>query len=180
MQRRWDIFCTVIDNFGDMGVCWRLARQLASEHHQTVRLWVDDLNSFAVIAPAINPNASRQIVHDIEIFFWHKPFAAVEPAEVVIEAFACELPESYVIAMLKKNKPPVWINLEYLSAEPWVAEYHAIPSPHPRFALTKTCFFPGFVEGTGGLLREKKLITQRQAFNASAEREFLQRKGLPD
>ena len=22
---RWDIFCNVIDNFGDIGVCWRLA-----------------------------------------------------------------------------------------------------------------------------------------------------------
>ncbi len=179
MRHRWDIFCTVIDNFGDVGVCWRLARQLASEHHQTVRLWVDDLNSFAVIAPAVNSNISRQIVHDIEIFLWHKSFPAVEPAEVVIEAFACELPESYVIAMVQKNKPPVWINMEYLSAEPWVAEYHAVPSPYPRFPLTKTCFFPGFVEGTGGLLREKNLITQRQTFNASAEREFLQRKGLP-
>ncbi len=179
MQHRWDIFCTVIDNFGDIGVCWRLARQLASEHHQTVRLWVDDLNSFAAIAPAINPNISRQIVHDIEVCSWHKPFAAVESAEVVIEAFACELPDRYVIAMLQKNKPPVWINLEYLSAEPWVAQYHAVPSPHPRFPLIKTCFFPGFVAGTGGLLREKNLITQRQAFNASAEWEFLQRKDLP-
>ncbi|WP_157072023.1 elongation factor P maturation arginine rhamnosyltransferase EarP, partial [Cupriavidus sp. HPC(L)] len=41
--RSWDIFCTVIDNFGDIGVCWRLARQLAQEHGHAVRLWVDDL-----------------------------------------------------------------------------------------------------------------------------------------
>jgi hypothetical protein len=25
MQLHWDIFCRVIDNFGDIGVCWRLA-----------------------------------------------------------------------------------------------------------------------------------------------------------
>ncbi|MER2540956.1 MAG: elongation factor P maturation arginine rhamnosyltransferase EarP, partial [Azonexus sp.] len=24
MQRNWDIFCRVIDNYGDIGVCWRL------------------------------------------------------------------------------------------------------------------------------------------------------------
>ena len=49
--RSWDIFCTVIDNFGDIGVCWRLARQLAQEHGHSVRLWVDDLASFARLAP---------------------------------------------------------------------------------------------------------------------------------
>ena len=28
----WDVFCKVIDDLGDIGVCWRLARQLAGEH----------------------------------------------------------------------------------------------------------------------------------------------------
>jgi hypothetical protein len=27
----WDIFCCVVDNFGDIGVTWRLARQLEQE-----------------------------------------------------------------------------------------------------------------------------------------------------
>ena len=26
----WDLFCRVIDNHGDLGVCWRLARDLAA------------------------------------------------------------------------------------------------------------------------------------------------------
>ncbi|MBY0444112.1 MAG: elongation factor P maturation arginine rhamnosyltransferase EarP, partial [Burkholderiales bacterium] len=38
---RWDIFCRVIDNYGDIGVCWRLARQLSFEHGFAVRLMVD-------------------------------------------------------------------------------------------------------------------------------------------
>ncbi|SFE62068.1 elongation factor P maturation arginine rhamnosyltransferase EarP [Nitrosomonas sp. Nm166] len=178
MQRRWDIFCTIIDNFGDIGVCWRLARQLTHEHHQLVRLWIDDLASFSWIAPAIDPNLERQMVYDIEICCWQQMFSEVEPAEVIIEAFACELPECYVQAMVQKKKQPVWINLEYLSAEPWVAQYHALPSPHPRLPLIKTCFFPGFVQGTGGLLREQDLIAQRNFFDTAAEHAFLQRKGL--
>ena len=178
MQQRWDIFCTVIDSFGDIGVCWRLANQLVHEHHQIVRLWIDDLVSFSSIAPAINPKIPRQIVQGVEICHWQKVFVAIDPAEIVIEAFACELPDVYIAAMLQKKKPPVWINLEYLSAEPWVAQYQALPSPHPRFHLTKTCFFPGFVPGTGGLLCERNLITQRENFNAIAEHDFLQRKGL--
>ena len=188
MQRSWDIFCTVIDNFGDIGVCWRLAKQLTHEHHQRVRLWVDDLVSFSRIAPVINPNIQHQVVQGVEICHWQKTFTEVEPAEVVIEAFACELPDGYVQILLQlqlqlqlqQRKQPVWINLEYLSAEPWVTQYHGLPSPHPRFPLTKTCFFPGFVQGTGGLLREKNVMTQREAFNTATEQVFLQRKGLPE
>lgn len=178
MQRRWDIFCTIIDNFGDIGVCWRLARQLTQDHHQAVRLWVDDLTSFSCIAPDVNPEIQQQIVQGVEIYHWQCMSVEVEPAEVVIEAFACELPDVYVAALLQRKKQPVWINLEYLSAEPWVTQCHGLPSPHPRLPLIKTFFFPGFVQGTGGLLREKNLIAQRSAFSSTAEHAFLQRKGL--
>ena len=180
MQRRWDIFCTVIDNYGDIGVCWRLARQLTHEHHQKVRLWVDDLVSFSRIAPAINPNIQHQVVQGVDICHWQQTFTEVEPAEVVIEAFACELPDGYVQMLLQRRKQPIWINLEYLSAESWVTQYHGLPSPHPRFLLTKTCFFPGFVQGTGGLVRENNLMAQRDVFNTITEHAFLLRKGLPE
>ena len=178
MQRRWDIFCTIIDNFGDIGVCWRLARQLTQEHQQAVRLWVDDLTSFSCIAPDVNPEIQQQVVQGIEICRWQCVSVEVEPAEVVIEAFACELPDVYVAVLLQRKKQPVWINLEYLSAEPWVIQCHGLPSPHPRLPIIKTFFFPGFVQGTGGLLREKNLIAQRSISSSTAERAFLQRKGL--
>ncbi|MBL0010658.1 MAG: elongation factor P maturation arginine rhamnosyltransferase EarP [Nitrosomonas sp.] len=128
MQHRWDIFCTVIDNFGDIGVCWRLARQLTQDHHQLVRLWVDDLTSFAYIASNVNPKVQQQVILSVEICHWQRVFIEVEPAEVVIEAFACELPDVYVAALLQRKKQPVWINLEYLSAEPWVVQC-GLPSP---------------------------------------------------
>lgn len=179
MRQRWDIFCTVVDNFGDIGVCWRLAKQLVHEHRKTVRLWIDDLASFSRIAPDIDPAAERQFVQGIEIFLWQTAFRAVEPADVVIEAFACELPEAYVLAMLQPAGQPVWINLEYLSAEPWVGQYHGLPSPHPRLPLTKTFFFPGFVPSTGGLLREKDLMAQRLAFTDADEQAFWRNKNLP-
>ena len=138
-----DIFCTVIDNLGDAGVCWRLARQLAAEHGWRVRLWIDDPAPIALLAP------SQDIV---EVRQWQADFPVVTPAEVVIEAFACELPPSYVAAMARQSRPPVWLNLEYLSAEDWVAGCHGLPSP--QAGLSKYFFFPGFVTGTGGLLRE--------------------------
>jgi uncharacterized repeat protein (TIGR03837 family) len=111
MQHRWDIFCTVIDNFGDIGVCWRLAKQLVHEHDQIVRLWVDNLGSFSRIAPDIHPEIQRQNLQSVEIHHWQQSLGKIEPADVVIEAFACELPDDYVQALSRQEKPPVWINL---------------------------------------------------------------------
>ncbi len=176
--RSWDIFCTVIDNFGDIGVCWRLARQLAQEHGHTVRLWVDDLNSFARLAPELVPDAPSQRIAGVEVRPWHATepdgadaalasFAGVEPHDVVVEAFACNLPDAFLTRMAARTVKPVWINLEYLSAEHWVSEHHAMNSPHPRLPLVKSFFFPGFAPNTGGLLRESMLGAQRAAFLAS-------------
>ncbi len=168
MRASWDIFCNVVDNYGDIGIAWRLARGLASVHGRTVRLWVDDLHAFQRIWPAIEVDAQRQVCEGVTVCVWHTPFAAIEPAQVVIEAFGCALPESFLLAMSECSPPPVWINLEYLSAEPWVAEHHGLPSPHPRLPLTKYFFFPGYTPATGGLLAEPDLAERRAAFLATA------------
>ena len=179
-----DIFCVVVDNFGDIGVCWRLARQLAADRGWRVRLWVDDLRVFARLCPALDVQAPRQTVDGIAIARWQRTDEAAAamgremdlemgremgletPAAIIIEAFGCDLPESYLNAMARRDRRPVWINLEYLSAEAWVAEFHLQPSPHPRLALLKTFFFPGLTPGTGGVLRERWLSEARRDFLA--------------
>ena len=164
-----DIFCAVVDNFGDIGVCWRLARQLAREHGWQVRLFVDDLHTFVRLQPGVRPDAARQTVVGIVIEHWHaRAGEAIEIADVVIEAFACELPPAYLAAMARRARRPAWINLEYLSAEDWVADFHLRPSPHPRYPLVKTFFFPGLSAGTGGVLKERDLDASRAAFEADA------------
>lgn len=175
---RWDIFCAVIDNFGDIGVCWRLARQLVEEHGLAVRLWVDDIARMQPLHPEIDPAQERQIACGVEICRWEQDFPLVEPADVVIEAFGCALPMVYEHAMASRAVPPVWINLEYLSAEAWVESCHALPSPHPYLKLTKYFFFPGFTDGTGNLLREAGLLERRDAFRAAPEA-FRATLGLP-
>ncbi len=161
-----DLFCAVVDNYGDIGVCWRLARQLAAEHGWQVRLWVDDLASLQRIAPAL-------VAPGVKIEAWEENFPPIAPADVVIEAFACELPPAYVAAMAAAAVQPLWINLEYLSAEDWVAGCHLGLSRHPTLPLTKYFFFPGFTTETGGLLRERGL---GQDFDASV---FWKDFGLP-
>jgi len=167
-MRTWDVFCTVVDNYGDIGVSWRLARQLAAMRGQRVRLWVDDLASFRRICPDIVPGLASQQSHGVEVGWWREPFPAATPADVVVEAFACKPPASYVAAMAAKQRKPAWINLEYLSAENWVQGCHALPSPHPSLPLVKHFFFPGFVAGTGGLLAESGLALARDRFQRSA------------
>jgi uncharacterized repeat protein (TIGR03837 family) len=175
MPERWDIFCRVVDNFGDAGVCWRLARQLALEHRFRVRLWIDHLPTLARLHPEI-VDTPRQTVDEVEVLKWDD---AVELRsgdhrlpQIVVEAFGCGLPEPYVEAMARASQPPLWIVLEYLSAEPWVATHHGLPSPHPRLPLERYYFFPGFVEGTGGLLRESDLCTRRDAFGPEQRAAF--------
>ena len=177
-MRRWDIFCRVVDNFGDIGTCWRLAQQLANEYEADVRLWVDNLESFARLCPSISPDAAEQQIGPIEVRHWRSDMPDVAAADVVIEAFACELPESYVIAMARRAAPPVWINLEYLSTEAWVETCHLLKSPHPKFPLTKHFFFPGVTSGTGGLLQERGLLATRAAFDRAAAAGFWRSVGL--
>jgi len=166
MTLTWDIFCSVIDYFGDIGVCWRLARQLSAELQQSVRLWVDDLPGFQRMCRAVDPRQALQRVEGVEVRHWTKPFPRVEPADIAIEGFGVRLPDTYVEAMAARSPHPVWINLEYLSAESWVEGCHKLPSPHPRLPLVKYFFFPGFTRATGGLLIESGLAQRRDAFQS--------------
>jgi uncharacterized repeat protein (TIGR03837 family) len=162
-----DLFCRVVDNYGDIGVCWRLARQLAREHGVAVRLYVDDLGSFRRICAAVDAAVDEQHLQGVTVRRWHEAMAVRDVADAVVEAFGCELPAAYLAAMAVRPEPPVWINLEYLSAEDWVAGCHGLPSPHPQLPLTKYFFFPGFEAGTGGLLQEAGLEARRAAFAAA-------------
>ncbi len=164
-QKRWDIFCSVVDNFGDIGVAWRLARQLASEHAIAVRLFVDDLGALRRIAP--------QDATGVNVRQWNGPsgdisIADLAPADAVIEAFGCGLPTRVLDAMCVRPVQPRWINLEYLSAEAWIEGSHGLASPQPRRPLTRYFYFPGFTARTGGLLREHDLFTRRDAFRVDA------------
>jgi uncharacterized repeat protein (TIGR03837 family) len=173
----WDIFCTVIDNHGDLGVCWRLTRQLR-DAGQRVRLWVDDASALAWMAPTAHQEPG------IEVRPWEEASQAptlhgLVPADVWIEAFGCTLPEAFVghfveRAAAARAQQPVWINLEYLSAEDWVPRMHGLPSPvmsGPAKGWTKRFFYPGFTQDTGGLLRETNLLTQQQSFDRLAWRQ---------
>jgi uncharacterized repeat protein (TIGR03837 family) len=168
----WDIFCRVIDNHGDIGVCWRLAAGLA-RRGEKVRLRVDDASALAWMAP--------EGTAGVDVLPWSSDPG---PGDVVIEAFGCELPQAFQALIAAKTRTtgiqPAWVNLEYLTAESFAERNHGLPSPVLAGAgagLVKHFFYPGFTQETGGLLREADLLSQAASFDRGA---WLTAHGVPD
>jgi uncharacterized repeat protein (TIGR03837 family) len=153
---RWTLLCRVVDNFGDVGFAWRLAADLAGRGER-VRLGIDDARALAWMAPAGTAA--------VEVVDWAD--ATAIGSDVLVETFGCGWPERVAGELTSGRARPVCVNVEHLSAEPYVARSHGLPSP--RFAcdgaaIPNWFFFPGFTHDTGGLLREPGLLGRRQAF----------------
>ncbi|MGS5086633.1 elongation factor P maturation arginine rhamnosyltransferase EarP [Hydrogenophaga sp. A37] len=180
---RWDIFCKVIDNLGDIGVCWRFCAELAASG-QTVRLWIDQPDDLGWMVPG----ALEGHVDGVQVLHWTEPLASgllagLPPADVWIETFGCHPPpealEHRDTAIAAGGQAPVWVNLEYMSAESYVERCHRLPSlvsTGPMRGVGKWFFYPGFTPATGGLLRENDLPERQAAFDAHA---WLGSRGLP-
>jgi uncharacterized repeat protein (TIGR03837 family) len=169
----WDIFCQVVDNFGDIGVCWRLAADLAGRGH-TVRLWVDDASALGWMAPEGCPG--------VEVRGWTRPIDAdslrgLAPADVWIEAFGCDVPAEFVA----RGSAPWRLARGRRSGSTWnicrPKPMWSAATPCPRPCATgavaggvKWFFYPGFTERTGGLLREPDLLARQTAFDSAAWR----------
>ncbi len=178
----WDIFCRVIDNLGDIGVCWRLAADLRERGH-SVRLWVDSPQALSWMAPGALEGTAG-----VEVLAWpglttDRPTAlpgseatpSLPPVgDVVIEAFGCDLPPGVLHSMAARARDgvrpaAVWLNLEYLSAQGYVERSHRLQSPQftgIAAGMVKWFFFPGFTPRTGGLLREPGLLQRQAILNA--------------
>ena len=160
----WDLFCRVIDHHGDLGVCWRLAADLASRGER-VRLWVDDPLALAWMAP--------HGAAGVSVIRWVEPLPAYAPGDVVVEAFGCHPPPAFVERMAQAATPPVWIDLEYLSAEGYAERSHGLASPQshgPGAGLTRWFFFPGFTSDSGGLLRDAQAVSADVSLAVARER----------
>jgi uncharacterized repeat protein (TIGR03837 family) len=110
-----------------------------------------------------------------EVRHWPTAFPNTTPAPRVIALFGARLPESYLAAMAFVPTPPIWINLEYLTAEAWAVGCHGLTSPHPP--LIEHFFFPGVSDGTGGVVIEPHLVQERNDFDRAR---FLHGLNIPD
>ena len=54
------ILCKVVDNFGDIGVVFRLSRALSDFPNISLRIITDNLRAFSLLSPGINPGSDEQ------------------------------------------------------------------------------------------------------------------------
>lgn len=163
------LFCTVIDNFGDIGITWRLAQELSNRLNYQVYLWVDQLSTLNQL---LNTQLQLPCTHDhIHLRIWQEGIVAdlnnTANPNIVIEMFACHLPSS-VRAIIKKHNA-IWLNWEYLSAEKWALQTHTMPSL--QYDGTAKFFWQmGFEPASGGLLREIDYLQKKQIFDKDSIR----------
>ena len=165
MVKNITLLCKVIDNFGDIGVVWRLARALkeCAAAPLDLRIIIDDLSAFASVAPGVDTEKDDQQFSGCRILRWSPGSAALagitsffeeNPPQVIIECFACGRPEWLETLLFDKGFPETVqiINLEYLTAEPYAEEFHKLMSLTRSARVKKVNFMPGFTPDTGGLI----------------------------
>ena len=172
------LICKVIDFFGDIGVAWRIAKQLKVDFNVEVHLLIDDLLTAQRLIPSIDISFQKQTIDGIFIYrcdFSEDSTSLPPPPNFVFNLFNIDLPHIYK-TLIKRNKSK-YIAIEYLSAEPWVDNFHLKPSIDPKSGLIKTFFYPGFTNQTGGLIREKGLFLRRTNFDKSKRKKVIQSLG---
>ncbi|MDA8416164.1 MAG: elongation factor P maturation arginine rhamnosyltransferase EarP [Betaproteobacteria bacterium] len=178
MAGAWWIFCRVIDNFGDAGVSWRLSCQLSRHLGHPVDLVIDDWQTLARLEPALGdePLENRAITtRGVRVWSWRRLEEQPEKLEtsdpqVLVSGFSCELPEAVRFGLQQWKVAPLWILFEYLSAEAWVDDCHARPSPISSYPGQRYFYFPGFTRYSGGLLREPGLLDDRDDWQQNHSR----------
>lgn len=177
-----DILCKVVDNYGDIGVVYRLARALSDlDAGLELRLIVDDLRAFKALEPAIDETAAVQTVRG-----WTVAAAAPGAPELfrarrprfVVECFACGRPDWYEEILFDPDDPVprLIVNLEYLSAEDYAIELHKAPSLTRSSLVRKAMFLPGFCKGTGGLIIDRRFAALLRDYDKRARRPVLRRR----
>ena len=160
-----DIFCEIIDNFGDIGVVYRLAKELKNLYGDRVeiRVFLNRVDEFI----SINKKAKLVEYQEIDGIIYvtneylAKNICTFSPANVIIEAFGCNILEEYLERA--KVESSLLINLEYLSGEDWIEDIHLMESPLGAPKLKKYFFMPGFTEKTGGVIVDSLFLDRKKS-----------------
>lgn len=160
------VLCRVVDNFGDIGVVFRLCRALSElKKNLEIRLVVSNLDSFAKISKGIDSAKSFQKFCGWKIFDWNdnelckKEFSR-NPPEFILECFQCGRPEwlEEILFFPQFNLNVQIVNIEYLTAESWADDFHLLKSGTRSAKIKKINFMPGFTKKTGGLILDKNFM----------------------
>ena len=162
-----DIFCQVIDNYGDVGVAYRLAREFKRVYpNKKLRFVINQIEELNLIRKS----------EDIEIILYKDISKIENSADLIIESFGCEIPKEYMDKALKKSK--LIINLEYFSAEKWVDDFH-LQESFLGGNLKKYFFIPGLSEKSGGILLDNEFLERKKKVEANKEY-YLEKFGIKE
>lgn len=181
----YNIFCKVIDNYGDFGICFRLAKQLVSEYHKKVILWVDNeiiLQKFLLVNNKEIQQINSKYNQNLMFKVWTKLniINSLNNSKninnsIIIEAFCCDLDCELLDYINKENSNTIIISLDYLGLEKWILDCHLLPSFLSNYKyIKKYFFFPSYLQNSGGLICEnyikhknffQNLVEKNQNFN---------------
>ena len=162
-----DIFCQVIDNYGDVGVTYRLAREFKRVYpNKKLRFVINQTEELNLIRKS----------EDIEIILYKDISKIENSADLIIESFGCEIPKEYMDKALKNSK--LIINLEYFSAEKWVDDFH-LQESFLGGNLKKNFFIPGLSEKSGGILLDNEFLERKKKVEANKEY-YLEKFGIKE
>lgn len=174
-----DIFCEIIDNYGDIGVVYRTAKELQKIFPKSkIRVFLNRLDEFKKINSQVLDLPSQNIdgIEYITFDYLRDNANELLTAQVIIEAFGCQIPEEYM--EIAYDNSELLINLEYLSAEDWIEDFHLQSSPLGRGKLKKVFFMPGFTEKSGGVIADSNYLERIQRILEN--KEFYEKKYLSD
>lgn len=174
-----DIFCEIIDNYGDIGVVYRTAKELQKIFPKSkIRAFLNRLDEFKKINSQVLDLPSQNIdgIEYITFDYLRDNANELLTAQVIIEAFGCQIPEEYM--EIAYDNSELLINLEYLSAEDWIEDFHLQSSPLGRGKLKKVFFMPGFTEKSGGIIADSNYLERIQ--KVLENKEFYEKKYLSD
>ena len=169
------ILCKVVDNYGDIGFVYRLARNISELYPQIeLRLIVSDLPSFAAMAPFVKEGLAKQSARGWQIFDWnsqdvcYKEFKNKIP-EIILECFQCGRPEwlDEILFAPEQKEIVRIVNIEYLTAESWADDFHLLKSGTRSILVKKVNFMPGFTKKTGGLVMDCSFLSSLQSKEAA-------------
>ena len=157
-----DIFCEVIDNYGDIGVIYRLAKELKRVYGKVrIRIILNKLEELLKINPKakdLNYQEIDDIIY-IKKYFLKKELKKLGVSDIIIEAFGCDIFKDYID--IAKEKSKLWINLEYLSGEKWIEDFHLKESLIDSKSLKKIFYMPGFTNESGGIIVDETFIERK-------------------
>jgi uncharacterized repeat protein (TIGR03837 family) len=165
MLKSIDIFCDIIDNFGDIGFVYRLAREIKKkEPLLEVRVFLNDLETFSKINKRISTEEKIQKIEDVIYYDMRKmtegDYIEAGNGQVGIEAYGCDIPEIYLEN--RSGNLEIVINIEYLTAEDWAKEYHLQSSFINVKNVKKYFYMPGFEDWSGGLIIPEHKISENR------------------